>query len=155
MKMNHGRNVFGWMARGAGTGLRRGIRGLAIGALAFLGISGFFGGKGASQDLGQEALPTIAGQYDINQLKRLIEIAQESGFTEEQIKEITVEDENGNLQKAWEFIQDHERRKKAEEERLAAIRAKKYLAPHDVMKELDEKQPKDIDDLREKMLWVE
>ena len=100
-------------------------------------------------------LPRIAGDYDIEELKRLIDAAQESGFTEEQIREITVEDEDGNVINAWEFLQEHERRRRAEAERIAAERARVYLTPHDVISELDANQPGDIDSLREKMLFVE
>lgn len=100
-------------------------------------------------------LPRIEGDYDIEELKRLIDAAQESGFTEEQIREITVEDEDGNAINAWEFLQEHERRRRAEAERIAAERARVYLTPHDVISELDANQPGDIDSLREKMLFVE
>lgn len=100
-------------------------------------------------------LPRIEGDYDIEELKRLIDAARESGFTEEQIREITVEDEDGNVINAWEFLQEHERRRRAEAERIAAERARVYLTPHDVISELDANQPGDINSLREKMLFVE
>jgi len=100
-------------------------------------------------------LPVIAGQYDINELKRLIDIARESGFTDQQIKDITVEDEDGNVINAWAFIQEYERKQQAEADRLAAERARIYLTPHDIIDELDQKQTKDIDALREKLLFVE
>lgn len=112
-------------------------------------------GLGPPSSGAQEQIPVIAGQYDINELRRLIEIARESGFSEKQIEDITVEDEEGNVIKAWAFIQDYDRRKKEEAERLAAQRAKVYLTPQEIIDELDEKQPKDIDDLREKMLFIQ
>lgn len=112
-------------------------------------------GFGAGQALAQQAEEVIAGTYNIDELKRLLEIAEESGFTEEQLRNVTVEDEQGNVINAWTFIRDYEKKKKEEEARLAAERAKKYLTPHDIMAELDGKQPHDIEDLRDNLLWVE
>jgi hypothetical protein len=103
----------------------------------------------------QSSAPTIEGTYDVEELKRLIELAQESGFSEEQIREITVEDEEGHTIKAWEFIQAYEKRKEEEAARLAAERARVYLTPKDIMTELDKKERKDIDSLRDRMLFVE
>lgn len=114
-------------------------------------LSGF----GASQVLAQQAEDMIAGVYNINELRRLLEIAEESGFTEEQMRNITVEDEKGTTINAWAFIRNYEKKKKEEEARLAAERAKKYLTPNDIMKELDGKQPKDIENMRDNLLWVE
>ena len=130
-------------------GMRRALAGALL--LSAVLLSGF----GASQVLAQQAEDMIAGVYNINELRRLLEIAEESGFTEEQMRNITVEDEKGTTINAWAFIRNYEKKKKEEEARLAAERAKKYLTPNDIMKELDGKQPKDIENMRDNLLWVE
>jgi hypothetical protein len=117
-------------------------------------LSGFGVGQALAQNV-ENVEEVIAGTYNIDELKRLLEIAEESGFTEEHLRNVTVEDEQGNVINAWTFIRDYEKKKKEEEARLAAERAKKYLTPHDIMAELDGKQPHDIEDLRDNLLWVE
>jgi hypothetical protein len=104
---------------------------------------------------GKAKVPLIHGDYDVEELRRLVDIARESGFSDEQVKEITVEDAQGNVINAWEFLQAYDRRQREEAARIAAEQSKVYLAPKDIIKELDEKQPKDLNQLRDKMLFVE
>lgn len=133
-------------------GLRRALGWVFLwSAMTFFG----FGANQALAQYGEKVEKEIAGTYNIEELKRLLEIAEESGFTEEQLRKVTVEDERGNVINAWTFIRDYEKKKKAEEARLAAERAKKYLTPQDIMAELDGKQPQDIENLRDNLLWVE
>jgi DNA-binding transcriptional MerR regulator len=109
----------------------------------------------AEQGVGKGPALRIEGDYDIQELRRLIDVARESGFTEAQIREIVIEDENGNVVNAWEFLQAYERRRREREALLAAQRARVYLAPQDILKELDETKHQDLDALRERMLFVE
>lgn len=131
---------------------RRALWRLAAAGLCWIAFAPAFGGLQAQQDPAVLS-SIIKGEYDFHELKRLLELARESGFTEEQLKNITVEDESGNTVNAWDFLQEIERRRKEEADRLAAERARVYLTPHDVFKELDGKQRQDIDTLREKMLF--
>jgi len=100
-------------------------------------------------------LPQIEGEYDIDELRRLIDLARESGFSDEQVREITVEDEAGHTVNAYAFLEAYDRRIKEDAARIAAEQNKIYLSPKDVMKELDKKQPQDLNQLRDKMLFVE
>jgi len=104
---------------------------------------------------GKIKLPQIKGEYDIDELRRLIDLARESGFSEEQVRDITVEDESGNSIRAYEFLQAYDRRQKEEAARIAAVQKKVYLSPKDVMKELDQKQPQDLNQLRDKMVFTD
>ncbi len=104
---------------------------------------------------GKIKLPQIKGETNIDELRRLIDLAREAGFSEEQLRDITVEDESGTVINAYEFLQAYDRRRKEEADRIAAEQHKVYLTPKDVMKELDKKQPQDLDQLREKMLFVD
>jgi hypothetical protein len=103
----------------------------------------------------QSPIAHIHGEYDIATLRRLIELARDSGFTEQQLREITVEDEHGNVVNAQAFLEDYEKRKKEQDAREAAERNKVYLSPKDLIKELDKKQPEDLDKLRDKMLFAD
>ncbi len=110
---------------------------------------------------GQESVEALAskvpgkvfGAYDLDELRRLLEIARESGFSDEEVKKITVEDESGNVINAWEYLQALERKRREEEARLAEIRSRVYLTPKDVHKELDSSQPEDLTDLRGKLFF--
>ncbi len=101
------------------------------------------------------APPRLEGEYDIEELKRLIEMARETGFTEAEIREITVEDEAGNIVNALEFLEAHQRRQREQAEREAAQRAKVYLSPQDILAELDDRQNDDLDALRDKLLFID
>ena len=104
---------------------------------------------------GKIKLPQIKGEYNIDELRRLIDLARESGFSDEQVRDITVEDESGNSIRAYEFLQAYDRRQKEEAARIAAVQKKVYLSPKDVMKELDQKQPQDLNQLRDTMLFAD
>lgn len=97
----------------------------------------------------------IEGEYDIEELRRLVDLARESGFSEEQLRQITVEDESGNVVSALAFLEAYEKRQRESAEQTAAQEARVYLSPKDILEELDEKQPEDLDQLRERMLFVE
>ena len=93
----------------------------------------------------------IFDTYDLDELRRLLELARESGFSEEQVRNITVEDEEGNTINAFKVIEDIERCRREEKARLEEIQNRKYLTPQDVFKELDGGQKKDLKDLRDKL----
>lgn len=102
-----------------------------------------------------KALPTIQGAIDIEELRRLIDLARESGFSDEQIHQITVEDEDGNVVNAWQYLQDYERRKREAAQQAKAEEDKVYLSPRDILKELDKKQAQDLDTLRDKLIFAD
>ncbi len=93
----------------------------------------------------------IFDTYDLDELRRMLELAREAGFSEEQVRNITVEDEEGNTINAFKVIEEIERCHREEEARLAAERAKVYLTPQDVFQELDGGQKKDLRHLRDKL----
>jgi hypothetical protein len=129
--------------------------GPAAGAASQGPAAGAAGSEAPADEEGTEAVPELVGEYDIEELRRLIELARESGFSDEQVRQITVEDVNGNVINAWAFLKAHERRQKRRTERLTAEQSKVYLSPKDVIRELDEKQAQDLDRLRDKLLFVE
>ena len=92
--------------------------------------------------------------YDIRELERLIQIARESGFTEEEVKKITIEAE-GQVINAWEFLEARRRAQKEAEEEARRLASKQYLTVKDVFDELDEKHEKDLQTLREKSVFID
>ena len=57
------------------------------------------------------------GFYDVEELKRLLEVARESGFTEKELREITIED-GGKVINVWDYLKEVERRRRARAAKL-------------------------------------
>jgi hypothetical protein len=92
------------------------------------------------------------GFYDLQELIRLIEIARESGFSEEQIREITIEDQ-GRVINAWEYLKEIQARRAAEEQRIREQESRVYLTVQDVVEDLMKMEQKDLHQLRESLLF--
>lgn len=95
------------------------------------------------------------GFYDIEQLERLFQIARESGFTDQDIREITIEDEKGNIVNAWDYLEEIKRRRalkdKADEEKLHRL----YITVQDILSDLRRREGDDLRKLREQTIFPE
>lgn len=136
---------------------RKALRKLARGfapAILLVGVSAWLGFGALGQDASEKKTTTkLFGVYDIDELKRMLDVAREAGFSEAQVQQITVEDDEGHTINAYKVIQDIERRQREQAARLAAEQARVYLTPNDVFRELDGKQKKDTTRLRENILF--
>jgi hypothetical protein len=90
-------------------------------------------------------------KQSVEDMQRLIEVAKEAGLTDEQIRQITLEDEFGNIINAWEYLQGIEKRQQAELARRQEEQSRVYLTPLDVFKELRARERADLDSLRENL----
>jgi DNA-binding transcriptional MerR regulator len=119
--------------------------------------------------------PQREGFYDIEELRRLLEVARESGFTEQELREITIEDDGGFVKAAreagfseeeisrmtadgdptrlnvWGYLQVIEKRKKLAAEKLKAQREKVYLTVQDIFAEMEKNEPADLTKLRDRI----
>ena len=102
-------------------------------------------------DLGP-GLPRAVNEQEI---RRIIEVARESGFSEEQVAEITIEDENGNVVHALEYLLRIERERAERLAREEALRNKRYLTVQDVFSELRESESRDLDQLRKQYILTQ
>jgi len=95
------------------------------------------------------------GFYGIDELERLFQIAKESGFGEEELRQIAIEDEQGKTVNAWDYLQEMRRRRslkdRSSQERLQKI----YLTVQDVLAELRRREKEDLKDLRDKSVFRE
>jgi hypothetical protein len=95
------------------------------------------------------------GFYDIEQLERLFQIARESGFTEDDVREITIEDEEGNIVNAWDYLQEIKRRRamqdQADQEKLHRL----YITVQDILADLRKRERADLRKLRESTVFPE
>ncbi|MDH4225154.1 MAG: hypothetical protein OEW12_05865 [Deltaproteobacteria bacterium] len=92
--------------------------------------------------------------YQLDELIKLFKIAKESGFSEQQLHEITIEDE-GKTINAWDYLQKLLAKKEGDEKRQKMLMGKIYLSVQEVMDELNEKNPEDLTQLRKSMLLNE
>ncbi len=117
------------------------------------------------------------GFYNVEELKRLLEVARESGFTEKEMREITIEDEGNRLLEVaqkfgftekemheitdkgginvWDFLKLMERKKRERAAQAKAQQEKVYLTVQDVFDEMEKDLPKDLSKLRDKILTNE
>ena len=87
------------------------------------------------------------GFRNVEELKRLLEVARESGFSEQELREITIED-NGKIINVWEYLEEVERQKRLAAERRKAQREKVYYTVQDIFADLDKEEPADLTQLR-------
>ncbi len=86
-------------------------------------------------------------QQFIQELQQLVDAAQNSGFTEEEIRDISV-DRDGKTILVWEFLEQE----KLRAERMASQRFEpkdRYLTVTDITEELEMREPSRLDKLRE------
>ena len=95
------------------------------------------------------------GFYNVDQLERLFQIARESGFTEEDIRAITIQDEEGKAINAWDYLQEVKRRRavrdKADQEKLQKI----YITVQDILSDLRRREKDDLRKLRDETVFPE
>ena len=94
------------------------------------------------------------GFYDIEELERLIQIARESGFSQEEIAEITIED-NGKVINALEYLEAQKIKRRLADEKAREKAAKKYLTIQDILRELAKDTQGDIDQLRDESVFTD
>jgi len=93
-------------------------------------------------------------QKFVKEMKALLDAAQKSGFTEKQIREISVT-RDGKLVHVWDFLEQEKLRKKKE-----ALAKKKfvprgsYLSVMDITKELESSETRDLDALKDRSIFV-
>ena len=90
---------------------------------------------------------SIYEAVNVKELRRLLDVARESGFSEEEVRKITVE-YLGEVINVWEFLATLE---KQQADKLAsdkAMREKPYHTVQDVFADLEQGQSDDLKKLR-------
>lgn len=96
----------------------------------------------------------LEGFYDLEELERLIQIARESGFSQEEIAEITIED-NGKVINALEYLEAQKIKRRLADEKAREKAAKKYLTIQDILRELAKDTQGDIEQLRDESVFTD
>ena len=87
-------------------------------------------------------------------MQNLLDAASKSGFSEKEIREITVT-RNGKLVKVWDFLEQAKLQQK--KDKLANKRSKpleRYLTVMDIVEEMESGETKDLDSLKDKSIFV-
>jgi DNA-binding transcriptional MerR regulator len=95
------------------------------------------------------------GFYDIEQLERLFRVAREAGFSEEELKQITIEDEQGRTVNAWDYLEEVKRRRTVKDRSAQERLQKIYLTVQDVLADLRRREKEDLKELRDKSVFKE
>ena len=114
---------------------------------ALLGLTAVLGLLAAATALTQEK----KGFRDVVELKRLLEVAREAGFSDKEMREITIEDDEGKIINVWAYLEEVERLKRLEARQRKAQEEKVYLTVQDVYTELKKDEPADLTRLRDKI----
>ena len=87
----------------------------------------------------------------IRDMENLLRVAQEVGFTEEELKKITVQQE-GEVINVWEFLQKENESQSAQKDEDLPQK-KQYLTVQDITKELNKREKKQINTLKQTLMF--
>jgi hypothetical protein len=90
----------------------------------------------------------------VQELLTLIESARQAGLTEDQIRQLTLIDEEGNSINAWEYLQSELETKRKREALEREERTKVYLTVRDVFADLRKRESQDLNMLREQLPYL-
>ena len=88
------------------------------------------------------------------EMKKLLNAADKSGFSEKEIREITVV-RNGKVLYVWDFLEKEKLRLKKEELNKKKLKSiERYLTVMDISDELESLETKDLDLLKDSSIFV-
>ena len=81
-----------------------------------------------------------------------LKAAQDSGFSQEDIRDITIT-RKGKTIVVWEFL-EQEKLRREKEERRRFVPRDRYLSVRDISQEIQSQETRKLDALRQKMIFV-
>ena len=88
----------------------------------------------------------------VKEMETLIKAAQDSGFSQEDIRDISIT-RKGKSIIVWEFL-EQEKIRREREERRRFIPRDRYLSVRDISHEMQSQETRKLDVLRKKMIFV-
>ena len=85
-------------------------------------------------------------------MQTLLKAAQDSGFSQEDIRDITIT-RKGKTIVVWEFL-EQEKLRREKEERRRFVPRDRYLSVRDISQEIQSQETRKLDALRQKMIFV-
>tara|TARA_B100000686_G_scaffold347233_1_gene435482 strand:+ start:102 stop:536 length:435 start_codon:yes stop_codon:yes gene_type:complete len=93
-------------------------------------------------------------QKFVKEMQALLDAAQKSGFSEKQIRGISVK-RNGKLVYVWDFMEQEKLRKKKEAlAKKKFVPRERYLTVMDIANELESTETRDLDALKDRSIFV-
>ena len=93
-------------------------------------------------------------QKFVKEMQALLDAAQKSGFSEKQIKDISVT-RDGKLVYVWDFLEQEKLRQKKEDlAKKKFIPLERYLTVMDIANELESSETRELDDLKDRSIFV-
>ena len=93
-------------------------------------------------------------QKFVKEMQSLLDAAQKSGFSEKQIRGISVK-RNGKLVHVWDFMEQEKLRKKKEAlAKKKFVPRERYLTVMDIANELESNETRDLDALKDRSIFV-
>lgn len=107
-------------------------------------------GQSSNEVADEKAAQALKKEKKVLQdMKNLLNVAQQAGFTEEEVKQITIE-QDGEVINVWNFVQQENSRKQTSQKEDQA--PKRYLTIQDITKELMSHEDKKLNQLRKKLV---
>ena len=102
----------------------------------------------------KEAKAENERQKFVNEMQALLDAAQKSGFSEKQIREISVT-RDGKLVYVWDFLEQEKLRQKKESlAKNKFVPRERYLTVMDIANELESSETRELDALKDRSIFV-
>ena len=102
----------------------------------------------------KEAKAEKERQKFVKEMQALLEAAQKSGFSEKQIREISVT-RDGKLVHVWDFLEQEKLRQKKEAlAKKKFVPRERYLTVMDIANELESSETRELDALKDRSIFV-
>ena len=102
----------------------------------------------------KEAKAEKERQKFVKEMQALLDAAQKSGFSEKQIRDISVT-RDGNLVHVWDFLEQEKLRQKKEAlAKKKFIPRERYLTVMDIANELESSETRELDALKDRSIFV-
>jgi len=93
-------------------------------------------------------------QKFVKEMQSLLDAAQKSGFSDKQIREISVT-RNGKLVHVWDFLEQEKLRQKKEAlAKKKYVTQERYLTVMDIANELESRETRELDALKDRSIFV-
>ena len=102
----------------------------------------------------KEAKAEKERQKFVKEMQALLDAAQKSGFSEKQIREISVT-RDGKLVHVWDFLEQEKLRQKKEDlAKKKFVPRERYLTVMDIANELESSETSELDVLKDRSIFV-
>ena len=102
----------------------------------------------------KEAKAEKERQKFVKEMQALLDAAQKSGFTDKQIREISVT-RDGKIVHVWDFLEQEKLRQKKEAlAKKKFVSRDRYLTVMDIANELESSETRELDALKERSIFV-